>query len=134
MELVLGEVQNNAKGHCRGGAGDPARRVHVRQAPEPGPDAGALPVVPEDLRAGPKLLEAQGHYAQRALLQRGGKAGRGAREPAGAKGPGGPPLQFCRPLSPRATNGTNDPRFQPCISRAPPPPTIFSVWAGRTGK
>ena len=72
-----------------GGAGDQARRVHVRQGPEPGPDAGALAVVPEDLRARPQILEAQGHYAQRALLGFGGKAGRGARQPVRAKGPGG---------------------------------------------
>ena len=76
-------------GNCRGGAGNPARRVHVRQAPEPGADAGAVPVVPEDLRAGSKILEAQGHNAQRALLGFGRKAGRGPRQPARAEGPGG---------------------------------------------
>ena len=70
-------------GNCRGGAGDPARRVHVRQAPEPGADAGALPVVPEDLHARPKLLEAQGHYAQRALL---GFEGKRAEAPASLRG------------------------------------------------
>ena len=66
-------------GNCCGGAGNQARGVHVRQGPEPGPDAGALAVVPEDLRTGPPILQAQGHYAQRALLGFGEKVSRGAR-------------------------------------------------------